>query len=68
MGYIVGAHMSSLLGSWHWGLRLTPALGIASVVFILFFLTEPVRGESEGTQTDASHHSWREDIALLFKK
>lgn len=60
--------MASALGSWHWALRLTPALGIASVILILVFMTEPVRGESEGTQTDASHHSWWEDIKLLFTK
>ena len=31
LGYIVGAQMSSLLGSWHWGLRLTPEIGRAHV-------------------------------------
>lgn len=66
LGYIVGAHMASALGSWHWSLRLTPALGIGSVILMLCFLKEPIRGESEGTQTDVSHHTFWEDNKLLF--
>ncbi|KAK3910946.1 Protein spinster [Frankliniella fusca] len=66
LGYIVGAYMATLLGSWHWSLRLTPALGLASVFLIMFFMKEPVRGESEGSHANASHNSWKDDIRLLF--
>lgn len=65
LGYIVGAQMASSLGSWHWALRLTPALGVASVLLILCFLVEPVRGESEGRQVEASNNTWWEDLKLL---
>jgi|APCry1669189000_1035189.scaffolds.fasta_scaffold443236_1 hypothetical protein len=47
MGYIVGAKMAELFGSWQWGLRATPIMGIIAVL-ILLFLHEPPRGESEG--------------------
>lgn len=60
--------MAAMFGSWHWSLRLTPALGVASVILILCFLKEPQRGESEGTQTNASHRTWTEDLWLLCSK
>jgi hypothetical protein len=50
MGYIVGAKMAELCGSWQWGLRATPVMGIVAVVLILLLLQDPPRGESEGHQ------------------
>jgi hypothetical protein len=38
MGYIVGAKMAELCGSWQWGLRATPVMGIVAVVLILLLL------------------------------
>lgn len=50
MGYIVGAKMAELCGSWQWGLRATPVMGIVAVLLILLLLQDPPRGESEGHQ------------------
>ena len=50
MGYIVGAKMAELCGSWQWGLRATPVMGILAVLLILLLLQDPPRGESEGHQ------------------
>jgi hypothetical protein len=48
MGYIVGAKMAELCGSWQWGLRATPFAGILAVILIIFLLQDPPRGQSEG--------------------
>ena len=48
LGYIVGSETARIFGDWQWGLRATPVLGIVAVVLILFLLTDPPRGESEG--------------------
>ena len=50
LGYIVGAEVSAAFGSWQWGLRATPVMGIVAVVCILVFMIDPPRGESEGHQ------------------
>lgn len=48
LGYIVGSEMNSLMGSWHWALRVTPVLGLVAVLLIYFVLEDPERGEIEG--------------------
>uniref|UniRef100_A0AC35UG03 MFS domain-containing protein n=1 Tax=Rhabditophanes sp. KR3021 TaxID=114890 RepID=A0AC35UG03_9BILA len=47
LGYMTGSFFSSLFGSWEWGLRITPLLGILCIVLIIFVLEEPERGQSE---------------------
>ena len=49
LGYVVGSETTNLAGGdWRWGLRVTPILGLVAVFFILFLMTDPPRGESEG--------------------
>lgn len=48
LGYIAGSQIAAGLGSWHWALRLTPGLGILSVILTFTCLREPPRGEAEG--------------------
>merc|ERR1719422_759169 len=64
LGYIVGSERARIFGDWQWGLRATPVLGIVAVVLILFLLTDPPRGESEGHE-DLQAASYREDLAYL---
>lgn len=49
LGYVVGSHVAEAFGNWRWALRVTPPLGMLSVVLIMFLLEEPVRGQSEGS-------------------
>lgn len=46
--YIVGSEAARFFGSWHWALRVTPAL-IAISLVLLCFTEEPERGQSEGS-------------------
>ncbi|XP_064460456.1 protein spinster homolog 1-like isoform X2 [Ornithodoros turicata] len=48
LGYIVGANVAAAMGSWYWGLRVTPLLGAVAVILLLFVLKDPPRGASEG--------------------
>jgi len=64
LGYIVGSETAKLFGSWQWGLRATPVLGILAVVLILLVLTDPPRGESEG-HGDLQANSYSEDLSYL---
>ncbi|XP_025194819.1 protein spinster isoform X1 [Melanaphis sacchari] len=66
LGYIVGSETARVLGSWHWGLRVTPALGMLAVLLIMFVMEEPERGQSEG-YSHLTTTSWSEDINLLCR-
>lgn len=66
LGYIVGSETARLFGSWQWGLRATPVMGIIAVILILVFLVDPPRGESEGHH-DMQAQSYKEDIISLAK-
>lgn len=67
LGYIVGSETARFLGSWHWGLRVTPMLGMLAVLMILFVMEEPERGQSEG-YSHLTTTSWSEDIQILIRK
>lgn len=66
LGYIIGDQVNTLLGEWQWALRITPALGILSVILTLIYVSDPPRGEAEGGSslqaTTLSH-----DLLDLFK-
>jgi len=66
LGYIVGSETARLFGHWQWGLRATPVMGIVAVVLIVFCMTDPPRGESEGHQ-ELQAASYSEDLANLAK-
>ena len=66
LGYIVGSQTAKLIGSWHWGLRVTPIAGALAVLLILFVTEDPPRGESEGAHLVPT--SWWADIKSLCKK
>ncbi|VVC37398.1 Major facilitator superfamily,Major facilitator superfamily domain [Cinara cedri] len=66
LGYIVGSEAARIFGSWHWGLRVTPLLGMMAILMILFLMEEPERGQSEGL-SHLTTTSWSEDIMLLIR-
>ncbi|CAH1729504.1 unnamed protein product [Chironomus riparius] len=65
LGYIVGSETAKALGSWHWALRVTPALALVAVV-LLFFIDEPERGQSEGS-SHMQTTSYVEDVKDVCK-
>lgn len=67
LGYITGSEAAKVGGSWHWGLRVTPVLGIVAVILLLLVVQDPVRGEREGGGHIHST-SWIDDIKSLYKK
>jgi len=66
LGYIVGSKTAELAGSWQWGLRATPVLGILAVLMIMFLLEDPPRGHSEG-HGNVQAQTYMEDIRSLSK-
>ena len=66
LGYIVGSETARALGSWHWGLRVTPVAGAVAVLLILLVSQDPQRGESEGAHLTPT--SWLDDIKSLCRK
>lgn len=63
LGFIVGATMASAFGSWQWGLRVTPVLGVIAVFLIIFIVQEPPRGEAEGSSLSTTTY-W-DDLKYL---
>uniref|UniRef100_A0A1I7VIF2 MFS domain-containing protein n=1 Tax=Loa loa TaxID=7209 RepID=A0A1I7VIF2_LOALO len=68
LGYIVSSNVSSLLGGWQWGLRVTPMLGILCILFIIVVMKEPKRGEAESAIVNSKQKtSYWEDIKAICK-
>ncbi|CAG0913531.1 unnamed protein product [Notodromas monacha] len=65
LGYITGSKMREMFGAWQWSLRVTPAMGMLAIIFIIFFMDDPPRGESEGAHLQTT--SWGQDIKALCK-
>lgn len=65
LGYMVGAGLQDLFGSWYWALRVTPVLGAVAIFLILSVLTEPPRGQSDGG-VQLTRTSIFEDLYDLF--
>lgn len=76
LGYIIGAEVKQLVANsvtgsaaaseaWRYGLRVTPVMGLIAVLLIVFVLTEPPRGQSEGGQ-HLQATSFGNDLKYLF--
>lgn len=65
LGYIVGSETAKLMGSWRWALRVTPILGVVAIVLI-YFIREPERGQSEGSQHMRAT-SYKDDLIAISK-
>lgn len=62
LGYIVGSETAKIFGQWQWALRVTPILGLAAVLLIIFILEDPERGQSEYISGHLETTPWGEDI------
>ncbi|KAF7987365.1 hypothetical protein HCN44_003127 [Aphidius gifuensis] len=65
LGYITGSKMLKLTGQWQWALRLTPPLGILTILLIYLFVRDPPKGEKEGG-SHVTTTSWSNDIKALI--
>lgn len=66
MGYVVGSQVARALGSWKWAMRVTPPLGVLSVILTLTLLKEPPRGQADGV-VEQEPTTLKEDIGYLWR-
>lgn len=64
LGYIVGSSTAEFFGDWRYALRVTPLLGVVSVLLLLLFLDEPERGQCEEVMPTDNSGFW-EDLRYL---
>jgi len=64
LGYIVGSGVAKIFGDWAYALRVTPLLGVLSVLILIIFLDEPERGECEEVMP-TDHSGVIEDLRYL---
>ncbi|XP_006819050.1 protein spinster homolog 1-like [Saccoglossus kowalevskii] len=64
LGYVVGSEVAHAAGSWQWGLRITPVLGVVSLILIVGVLKEPQRGQSDTGHTVRAT-SYLQDLKAL---
>lgn len=68
VGYITSSNVSSLLGGWQWGLRVTPFIGVLCILFVILVMKEPKRGEAENVAVNSLQKmSYWEDIKAICK-
>ena len=65
LGYIVGSEVAGAFGDWRWGLRVTPIMGAIAVLGIVFGMTDPPRGQADGSHLKPS--SPVSDVKALAK-
>ncbi|CAD5232105.1 unnamed protein product [Bursaphelenchus xylophilus] len=66
LGYMVGSTISSAMGAWQWGLRVTPIFGAVCVFILVLFVEEPEREVLEKVKDDENASIWK-DITYLLK-
>uniref|UniRef100_H2ZMR3 Major facilitator superfamily (MFS) profile domain-containing protein n=1 Tax=Ciona savignyi TaxID=51511 RepID=H2ZMR3_CIOSA len=73
LGYIVGSAAAKGFGSWHWALRITPGLGLVTMVLMLLVIPNTKRGASEAEsdlvekKETETKTSYKEDLIYIFK-
>ncbi|XP_038061392.1 protein spinster homolog 1-like isoform X2 [Patiria miniata] len=67
LGYIAGKGIAEAFQDWRWALRVTPALGVLSVLCILFIIKEPTRGQAETGNHAIASQRYLEDLKALLK-
>lgn len=58
LGYIVGSFVATYFNDWAYSLRVTPFLGILSVIILILFLDEPERGQCEEVMPIDNNGPW----------
>ncbi|CAK8680419.1 unnamed protein product [Clavelina lepadiformis] len=74
LGYIVGSGAAKASGSWHWALRVTPGLGVITMILMMIIIPNVKRGASE-TATDiatiknlqGNRASYLDDLKYILK-
>lgn len=64
----MGSETAKIFGQWQWALRVTPILGLAAVLLIIFILEDPERGQSEYISGHLETTPWGEDIKDIVHK
>ena len=67
LGYLVGSAVNKMFGGWQWAFRVTPPLGILSVVLLAVFVEEPERGKSDGFLPKHHKSNLKSDISYLIR-
>ncbi|XP_071791052.1 protein spinster homolog 1-like [Asterias amurensis] len=67
LGYIAGKGVADAFSDWRWALRITPGLGVWSVIAIMVIIKEPRRGQAETGNRVISSQSYLEDLKALLK-
>ena len=49
---MVSSVVAYYTGDWRWGLRIAPLLNTAAIVLMVFFCSDPPRGESDFEATE----------------
>ncbi|PIC39430.1 hypothetical protein B9Z55_011118 [Caenorhabditis nigoni] len=65
LGFIAGSGMATLTGSWQWGVRFSPIVGLICMALMIFLLEEPVRGSCDGARQSGDNASWWDDVKYL---
>ncbi|KJH53101.1 transporter, major facilitator family protein [Dictyocaulus viviparus] len=65
LGFIGGSTIALWTGSWQWGVRFTPFVGIVFFLLLLYGLREPKRGQVE--HADFEHSTILEDLKYFMK-
>ncbi|CAP24437.2 Protein CBG03564 [Caenorhabditis briggsae] len=65
LGFIAGSGMATLTGSWQWGVRFSPIVGLICMGLMIFLLEEPVRGSCDGARQTGDNASWWDDVKYL---
>ena len=64
-GYMVGSAVSSALGEWQWGIRVTPIAGLICILALIFIIEEPVRGEAE--KLAGASHATEDEVTTYWQ-
>ncbi|XP_022246078.1 protein spinster-like [Limulus polyphemus] len=65
LGYIVGSEVANLFGNWKWALRVTPVLGLLSVILTFTTLHDPPRGQADGG-SPLKNTNLKEDVQSII--
>ncbi|XP_051891250.1 protein spinster homolog 1-like isoform X2 [Pristis pectinata] len=67
LGYILGSTMLKLTKDWHWGLRVTPCIGVLAILLLVFLTPNPPRGAAENhSESWNPRTSWVQDLKYLM--
>ncbi|XP_071946615.1 protein spinster homolog 1-like [Antedon mediterranea] len=65
LGYIAGSGIADLFGMWQAAFRVTPFLGVVSVIAVILCIREPRRGQAESNNRNFWNTSYLDDLKAL---